>query len=103
VPRALGLARAYLPFAQLDLHALQPDGGAACLTRRGGGAYWSGAHILSTVREELRLQGFPDSFRFPEGLSESACRGLSGNSMSVNVLRALFKQIFREAKLASSQ
>ena len=69
-----------------------------CLTRAGGGVYWSKRRLLSTVREELRLQGFPDSFVFPEGVSDRKARELIGNSMSVNVLRAIFRQIFRSCR-----
>ena len=74
-----------------------------CLTRRGEGIYWSKRNILTTVREELRLQGFPDTFKFPEGMSGTVCRQLIGNSMSVNVLKALFKQIFKETKLRKAR
>ena len=72
--------------------------GPVCLTRRGGGIYWSKKKILSTVREELRLQGFPDFFRFPPSVSENVARQLVGNSMSVNVLRAIFREIFKRCK-----
>jgi DNA (cytosine-5)-methyltransferase 1 len=74
-----------------------------CLTRLGRGIYWSKKKILTTVREELRLQGFPDTFKFPEGMSDTVCRQLIGNSMSVNVLKAIFKQIFKETKLTQSR
>lgn len=73
------------------------------LSKHGQGIYWSKKKILSTVREELRLQGFPDSFKFPEGMSDSVCRQLIGNSMSVNVLKAIFKQIFKETKLRKAR
>ena len=71
----------------------------SCLTRGGMGLYWSKNRQLTTVREELRLQGFPDSFTFPKGMSDSSCRELIGNSMSVNVLQALFARIFEDTSL----
>ena len=69
------------------------------LSKEGRGLYWSKEKILTTVREELRLQGFPDTFAFPEGMSDTVCRQLIGNSMSVNVLKALMNQIFEETKV----
>jgi len=55
------------------------------------------------VREELRLQEFPDTFKFPEGMSDTVCRQLIGNSMSVTVLKTLFEQIFKETKLRKAE
>ena len=69
-----------------------------CLTQEGRGVYWSKTRKLSTIREELRLQGFPDSFHFPDGILDSKARKLIGNSMSVNVLRAIFTEIFKCCK-----
>lgn len=73
------------------------------LSKEGRGIYWSRKKIMTTVREELRLQGFPDTFKFPEGMSHTVCRQLIGNSMSVNVLKALFKQVFKETKLREAE
>lgn len=70
-----------------------------CLTRSGIGLFWSGkGGIVTTVREQARLQGIPDTFKFPEGMSETVCRQLIGNAMSVDTLRALFASILKHIK-----
>jgi site-specific DNA-cytosine methylase len=69
-----------------------------CLTRHGKGIYWSKRGIITTVREDMRLQGFPEDFRFPAGISNTRARELVGNSMSVDVLKALFREIFKRCK-----
>lgn len=70
-----------------------------CLTRRGVGLFWSGkGGIVTTVREQARLQGIPDTFKFPEGMSDTTCRQLIGNAMSVDTLRALFASILKHIK-----
>ena len=90
---------AYPIFMSITLPHCSGSKTPVCLTKSGQGMYWSKKNIVTTVREELRLQGFPDTFKFPEGMSDTVCRQLIGNSMSVNVLKALFKQIFKETKL----
>jgi len=46
-----------------------------------------------TPRECLRLQGFPESFKVPEGLADSHIYKQAGNSVSVPVIRAIYKEI----------
>ena len=65
------------------------------LTRRGEGIYVSGRNIVLTLREEMRLQGIPEWFSFPEGISDRQASGLVGNSMSVDVLKALFRELLK--------
>jgi site-specific DNA-cytosine methylase len=59
------------------------------LIRRGFGVYSSATGLRSSVREELRMQGFPEDFTFPDGLKLNRQRELVGNSMPVDVLAAL--------------
>lgn len=67
-----------------------------CLQRSSLGVYWSGrGGLMTTVREEARLQGIPDDFDFPSEISDTNCRQLIGNAMSVDCLRALFNRVFR--------
>jgi DNA (cytosine-5)-methyltransferase 1 len=49
-------------------------------------------HRYASVKETLSLQGFPKSFN--QNVSDSQLKKQIGNSMSVNVLVALFKCIF---------
>ena len=65
----------------------------SCLTRGGGGVYWTKRGIRTTLREDMRLQGIPDSFNFPAWMSETSARRIIGNAMSVDVLRNLFRMI----------
>lgn len=72
-----------------------------CLLASGSGFYWSPKKLLSTVREEARVQGIPDTFVFPESISDTLRRKLIGNAMSVDCLSALFASIrhhIRETK-----
>jgi DNA-cytosine methyltransferase len=65
------------------------------LTARGGGVYWSKKKICSTLREEMRLQGIPDSFSFPKSTSKTAAKKMVGNAMSVDVLKCLLRKVIR--------
>jgi site-specific DNA-cytosine methylase len=67
----------------------------SCLTRNGRGLYWSKRKILTTLREDMRLQGIPDTFSFPENISVSAGRQLVGNAMSVDVLKCLLREVLK--------
>ena len=66
-----------------------------CLLSKGEGVYWSKHKVVTTLREEMRLQGIPDWFEFPSGISDSAGRSLVGNGMSVDVLKGLLREIIR--------
>lgn len=66
-----------------------------CLTAVGRGVYWSKRKIFTTLREDMRLQGIPDSFSFPSGISETWGRKLVGNAMSVDVLKPLLREALR--------
>ena len=46
-----------------------------------------------TPRECFRLQGFPDSFKFPEDISDSRLYNLIGNSVPVPVVKAIMENI----------
>lgn len=46
-----------------------------------------------TPRECFRLQGFPDEYQFPEGMSDRALYSLAGNAVSVKVIRKIAEQI----------
>jgi DNA (cytosine-5)-methyltransferase 1 len=50
-----------------------------------------------TPRECLRLQGFPDTFKIV--VADTHIVRQTGNAMSVNVLEAIFEEIFRVAKI----
>ena len=62
------------------------------LTADGRGIYSSATDRVTTVREDMRLQGIPDSFSFPSSISKSWCRRLVGNSMSVDVMKHLLAE-----------
>lgn len=66
-----------------------------CLTRRGEGLYSTKHRRYTTLREDMRLQGIPDSFRFPDHVSDTAGRQMVGNAMCVDVLVHLFRQILK--------
>lgn len=51
-----------------------------------------------TAREALKLQGFPSSFK--KVVSESQLYKQAGNTMSVNVLKKLFNEVFRITNLS---
>ncbi len=68
------------------------------LAHPASGLYSSSLNRRSSVREEMRLQGLPDSFAFPASLPPTAIRRLLGNAMSVDVLRALFAACLRKTK-----
>lgn len=46
-----------------------------------------------TPRECFRLQGFPDDYKFPETLSDSALYKLAGNAVTVTLVAEIFKKI----------
>lgn len=59
------------------------------LAHAAGGLYSSELGRRTSRREDMRLQGIPDSFSFPEGVGECAGRRLVGNAISVGVLKSL--------------
>ncbi len=54
-----------------------------------------------SVLEATRLQGFPDSFKFP--VSDAQAYKQLGNSVSVPVIEAILKEIVTAHKLSSNQ
>lgn len=76
------------------------NGHAITLSAQGGGngsktgAYLINGKVRKLSPEECRrVQGFPDSFVFPEGVSDSQMWKQFGNSVSVPVLEAILKSI----------
>ena len=76
-----------------------PYGHAITLSAYGGGAgaktglyYVNGVVRKLSPRECARVQGFPDSFKINPSLTQSYKQ--FGNSVAVNVLKALIKEIF---------
>ena len=63
------------------------------LMRGGQGIYWSKKKIVTTLREDMRLQGIPDSFNFPSSISNGIGRKMVGNSMSVDVMKCLLHSL----------
>ena len=53
-----------------------------------------------TPDECLRFQGFPVSFRFPEGISKSSMYKQAGNSVSVPVVQRIAENMVRSMKIA---
>lgn len=56
-----------------------------------------------TPEECLRFQGFPESFRFPEGISRSSMYKQVGNSVSVPVVQRIAENMVRAMKLIDSE
>ena len=54
-------------------------------------------HRYATIKEKLSLQGFPKNFK--QVVSNTQMSKQIGNSMSVNVLKCLFKSIFKHVDL----
>jgi len=75
-------------------------GHAITLSAYGGGAAGkTGAYLVGKVirqltpRECLRAQGFPEWYKFPEGVSVSQSYKMCGNSVSVPVIQKIFDSI----------
>jgi DNA (cytosine-5)-methyltransferase 1 len=75
-------------------------GHAITLSAYGGGAAGkTGAYYINnkvrqlSPRECLRVQGFPDSFKFPENISVSQSYKMCGNSVSVPVITKIYYSI----------
>jgi len=76
------------------------NGHAITLSAQGGGngsktgAYLVGDKVRKlSPRECARVQGFPDSFVIPNGLSDSQAWKQFGNSVSVPVLQAIISKM----------
>lgn len=48
-----------------------------------------------TPRECFRFQGFPDTYKFPKGMSDTALYKLAGNAVSVPVVRLIANRIVK--------
>jgi len=77
-----------------------PEGHAITLSAYGGGiAGKTGAYLINnkirqlTKRECLRVQGFPESFNFPDEITRAQVYKMCGNSVSVPVVSKIFKQV----------
>ena len=77
-----------------------PEGHAITLSAHGGGiAGKTGAYLINnqvrqlTKRECLRVQGFPESFSFPDEITRAQAYKMCGNSVSVPVVSKIFKQV----------
>ena len=71
-----------------------------CILRNNLGTYFSGhGGILTSLREDLRLQGIPECFAFPPGVGIIRARRLIGNSMSVDVMRSLLSHALKQTGL----
>jgi site-specific DNA-cytosine methylase len=94
---ACAASKSYPVFVAPNLVHLgcRPSRFPSCLTARGHGLYWSKRKIITTLREDMRLQGIPDRFRFPGKISDAAGRQLVGNAMSVDVLKSLFREVLK--------
>ena len=46
-----------------------------------------------TPRECFRLQGLPDSYKFPKGMSNASLYKLAGNAITMTVARAIAKNL----------
>lgn len=84
------------------------NGHAITLSAQGGGsASKTGAYLVNGIVRKLspeecrRVQGFPDSFIFPEGVSDSQLWKQFGNSVSVPVLTKILGAITAQPELKS--
>ena len=82
------------------------NGHAITLSAQGGGtASKTGAYLVNGIVRKLspqecrRVQGFPDSFVFPEGVSDSQLWKQFGNSVSVPVLTKILESIVLRPEL----
>lgn len=80
-----------------------PRGAAITLSAYGGGAgAKTGLYLVDgtvrklSPRECLRVQGFPEWYRFPDDLSDSARWQQTGNSVSAPVLEAIMREVMRQ-------
>ena len=49
-----------------------------------------------TIREAARVQGFPDTYKFPENYGKSL--GLLGNALGVNIVREVANELLKTIK-----
>ena len=48
----------------------------------------------ASIKEYLKLQGFPETYKKPDNVSEHQLKIRIGNSMTVNVIEKLLENIF---------
>lgn len=70
-----------------------------CLLAGNSAFYVSSKKRRLTEKEALRLQGFSDMLKIPSDISKSQIYKQAGNTMSVNVLIFIFREIFKILKL----
>ncbi len=88
-------------FAKNIVSADDPTAVATCFTSAYGRSHIrSGSYLRDsggirhfTPREIIRLLGFAETFQFPPTLNRTQCWSLAGNSLSIDVIRELLKQI----------
>ena len=64
-----------------------------CITKSTDFYYTKEERFLSG-RELLNLQGFDETFQIPDNFSDRIVKQAAGNSMSINILQSIFKEIF---------
>lgn len=65
-----------------------------CFLESSRGYYLTKQKRLLSAREMLNLHGFSKQFRIPESISDRRMRRFAGNTMSVNVLKCIIRQLF---------
>lgn len=93
------LPRGFSPLVLMDEEATGPLEQRPKLSVQGGGPGAATDHIWKegvrvrylSPREQLRLMGYPDSFRFPPSATFKERAGLVGNSLNVKVVAWLLK------------
>jgi len=54
-----------------------------------------GQNVVTTIREDMRAQGFPEWVDFPPAIPRGYLRNMIGDAVNVYVLRAIFRQILK--------
>ena len=70
-----------------------------CIVKSSQGMFYTKENRLLSARELLCLHGFSGRFKIPKEMSNAQLRKVAGNTMSVNVLKAIFKNIFESVNM----
>lgn len=70
-----------------------------CIVKSSQGIFYTKENRILNIRELLCLHGFSGKFKIPKEMSESQLRKVAGNTMSVNVLKVIFKEIFASVNM----
>ena len=65
-----------------------------CIVKSSQGIVYTKENRILSGRELLCLHGFSGKYKIPKEMTEPQLRKVAGNTMSVNVLKAVFKNIF---------